>query len=337
MRKPPPDTPDVLLATVRDGVLLAARASGIATPSICVAYSGGLDSSVLLHVLADTVQRSGTRLSALHVHHGLSPNADAWAAHCVAACRRLEVPLRVERVTVTRKPRQSLEEVARRARYMVLNSAGTDVLALAHHADDQAETVLLQLLRGAGPQGLAAMPVIKKDSDAAGAPLLLRPLLAVTRERLEHHAKSHGISWIEDESNDSHDIKRNFLRHRIMPLLAQGFPAPGITLARAARHQSGAAQLLDDLSAMDLAAVSDESAIDCVRLQALTRLRQANLMRGWLRRHGARQPSEARLRALLVAVAASTNDSRLKWVHENLAVTRFGGKLMIACEGRSGT
>ena len=121
-----------------------------------------------------------------------------------------------------------------------------------------------------------------------------------------------------------------------MPLLAQGFPAPGITLARAARHQSGAAHLLDELSAIDLAAVSDEMAIDCFRLQALTRLRQANLLRGWLRSHGARQPSEARLRALLVAVAASTNDSRLKWVHENMVVTRVGRKLMIACEDRSG-
>ena len=321
---------------MRDGVLLAARASGNAAPSICVAYSGGLDSSVLLHVLADAVQRSGTRLSALHVHHGLSPNADAWADHCVAACRGLGVPLRVERVTVTRKPRQSLEEVARRARYTALNSAGTDVVALAHHADDQAETVLLQLLRGAGPQGLAAMPVLKRASDAGDAPLLLRPLLALTRENLEHHAKTRCISWIEDESNDSHDIKRNFLRHRIMPLLAQGFPAPGITLARAARHQSGAAHLLDELAAIDLAAVSDEMAIDCVRLAALTMLRQANLLRGWLRRHGARQPSEARLRALLDAVAASTNDSHLRWAHENLVVTRLGGKLLIACEGRSG-
>jgi tRNA(Ile)-lysidine synthase len=191
-----------------------------------VALSGGMDSVVLLHLL-----RRHPRVSAIHVHHGLSSNADAWARFCRSLCRRWSIPLKVARVKVSRKAK-GLEAAAREARYDAFRSLDVDVIALAHHLDDQAETVLMNLLRGAGIRGAAGMRPLARFGDKT----LARPLLGISRRDIERYARDHRLEWVEDESNADEAFTRNFLRRRLGPLIATRFPQWQRALARAARH-----------------------------------------------------------------------------------------------------
>ena len=308
-------------------------------------FSGGLDSTVLLHLLAAERVSTGVLLSAAHVHHGLNPQADAWVRHCRAICRQLEVPFQLRRVLVSRAPRTSLEEEARTARYAALAALRADVLALAHHADDQAETLLLQLLRGAGPKGLAGMAALKplvgagfkRKSGrearknawhvAASPTLLWRPLLDCTRAELEAYALRHQLVWIDDDSNLDVRFKRNFVRAQVLPVLTAGFPAPVATLARAARHQADAASLAEALADIDLTGSRRGAGLAIAPLLVLDDVRLKNLLRRWLAQHGLRQPSEARLLALVRALRQSSNDTRLAWQHEGGVVRRTKGLL----------
>ncbi|MBI5460756.1 MAG: tRNA lysidine(34) synthetase TilS [Gammaproteobacteria bacterium] len=214
-----------------------------------VAYSGGLDSQVLLHALAAGRERLPAPLGALHVNHNLQADAPAWAEHCSAVCAALGIDYQVLSVQAQPQPGESPEAAARAARYRALAAAvpAGGVVLTAHHRDDQAETLLLQLLRGAGSKGLAAMPEISRIGDAT----LLRPLLDVGREALHDYARSQGLSWVDDPSNAHTDYDRNCLRHEILPRLRTRWPAAGETLARGARHQAEAAQLLEALAELD--------------------------------------------------------------------------------------
>ena len=216
-----------------------------------VAYSGGRDSHVLLHALAAGRERLPAPLGAMHVNHNLQSDAAAWAAHCGAVCAALDVACRDLSVQAHARAGESPEAAARAARYRVLAEVlpPGHVLLTAHHQDDQAETLLLQLLRGAGPKGLAAMPA----AAALGQGRLLRPLLDVSQAALRAYADRHGLAWVEDPSNVRLDYDRNFLRQRVLPLLRERWPGLGAVLARSAAHQADAAQLLDELAALDLA------------------------------------------------------------------------------------
>ena len=174
-------------------------------------------------------------MRAIHVHHGLSPNADAWAAFCRRLCRDWKIPLKVERVKVTRGG-EGLEAAARSARYQAFAKSDAGCIALAHNLDDQAETVLMNLLRGAGRRGASGMA---RESRFRGK-TLLRPLLDVPRAEIEAYARRNRLSWIEDESNADEALTRNFVRRSVGPLLEQRFPAWKQSLARAARHFSSA-------------------------------------------------------------------------------------------------
>jgi tRNA(Ile)-lysidine synthase len=211
---------------------------------VCVALSGGSDSVALLHALA--AERSAAwSLCAYHVHHGLSQNADAWAAHCQAVCASLSVPLTIDRVTVDQHAGTGVEAAARAARFASLDQVDADIVVLAHHALDQAETLLLQLLRGSGPAGMAAMPL------AAGR--YVRPLLGVPKSALVSYATHHDLRWVDDESNRDNRFSRNRLRNAVWPVLLDAFPAAETTLSRAAQLQAEAALLLEDLAAIDAA------------------------------------------------------------------------------------
>lgn len=254
----------------------------------CVAFSGGLDSSVLLHLLADFCHRhDGPPLRAVHIHHGLQQTADGWPEHCSKVCRQLAVPLQVIRVQVADVA--STEQAAREARYAAFAGqlqAG-EILTLGQHQDDQAETLLLRLLRGSGVAGLQAMP----QSRTLGAGYLLRPLLGISRARLEAYARGHGLSWIEDPSNSSDDYDRNLLRNKIMPALRQRWPALNSVLARTADHMRQAQGLLDELAAIDLQQAVTQPQPEWLPLEALnlevlgelSEPRQTNLLRYWLR------------------------------------------------------
>jgi tRNA(Ile)-lysidine synthase len=192
---------------------------------IAVALSGGIDSVVLLHVL-----KEHPGVSAVHVHHGLSPNADAWAAFCRRLCKQWGVPLKISKVKV-RRSGKGLEAAAREARYEAFRKLKADVIALAHHLDDQAETVLMNLLRGAGLRGAGGMRPLARFQGK----VLARPLLEMPRKELEGYARLHGLQWIEDETNADETLARNFLRRRVGPLVETRFPQWKRSLARAAR------------------------------------------------------------------------------------------------------
>lgn len=258
------------------------------------AFSGGVDSVALLHLLARLAPEFPFSLSAVHVHHGLNPGADAWAAFCLAFCERLGVPCEVARVNVPRKSAQGLEAAARRARYAALCRPGADAVALAHHLDDQAETVLFQLLRGGEPRALAAMP----EARAHDGMLLLRPLLNLPKAELVAYARRHRLQWVEDDSNLDTALARNALRQDILPLLEKHFPDYRERLAGVARRMAEVAVLLEHMAGQDGAAHS-ENELDCAALKALPETRSRNLLAHFLRAQGAALPRPAALREIL--------------------------------------
>jgi len=258
--------------------------SQLNAPAWYVAFSGGLDSTVLLHLLAGLPQRPP--LTALHIHHGLQSVADTWPAHCQSLCDHLGVPLRIIRVQVENGP--SLEQAARQARYRAFDGVlgSGDVLFAAQHQDDQAETVLFRLLRGAGVRGLAAMPQQRRQ----GQGVLARPLLDEPRSELLAYARSRGLHWIEDPSNTDTRFARNYLRREVLPVIAARWPQAAGSIARATAHLGEAAQLLDELAEEDLAPARGSlehswlsvPSLALAPLQALSDSRQRNALQCWL-------------------------------------------------------
>lgn len=276
---------------------------------LTLAFSGGLDSTVLLYALAVLRARHPFSLAALHVHHGLSPRADDWADFCARQCAGLSVELAVRHVTVARDDPAGIEAAARQARQRVFAAVDADFILTAHQQDDQAETVLLQLLRGAGPKGLAAMPELQTRAGWRAA--LLRPLLGLTRADLARYAQAHRLAWVDDESNADIRYRRNALRHDVMPRLAAHFPGVGATLARAAALQADAAELLDALARLDAAAAVAGDRLDCAALAALPPARARNLLRHFLERRGVTMPSARRLDEALRQLLAARHDARV--------------------------
>ena len=271
MPAPPASTGDVLAGVLRD-------APGAST---CVGFSGGLDSTVLLHALASDLAARSRGLRALHVHHGLHPDADAWATHCKATCTALGVPLSVVRVDVV-PDGSGPEAAARAARHAAYADTLGDgeAMALAHHRDDQAETFLLRALRASGPEGLAAMPARRR----CGRGWLWRPLLAVPRATLVAYAHAHALRWIEDPSNADIAPDRNFLRLRVLPLLREHWPDAGAALARSAALSAEAAALLEaeDMDALARATAGDPAVLSRAAMAAMPRARRARALRRWV-------------------------------------------------------
>ncbi len=283
--------------------------AGAAPSRLCVGLSGGLDSVVLLQLLCHLRGEMDFALSALHVHHGLSPNADAWVEFCMELCHKLDVPLEAAAVCLDLGSGQGVEASARAVRYDSFTRCGADFIVLAHHRDDQAETVLLNLLRGAGVHGAAAMPECRPLETGSGT-RILRPLLSMPRATLEAYAAEHGLAWIEDESNADPAYSRNFLRHHILPPLKARFPGCDAALARAARHFAEGAELLDDLAEIDLARAASGEGLSVAKLTELGEARARNLLRHWLRKLGAGMPDTESLKEalhqLLTAKAEAT-------------------------------
>ncbi len=318
---------------------LQARVAGALAPvvpeggSILLGLSGGVDSVVLLHLLHQLSPRNEWRLSALHVHHGISPQADAWAAFCADLCARCDIPLQIEQVDITPLREMGIEAAARKLRHEVLSRQPVDFIALAHHLDDQAETLLLQLLRGAGVKGASAMPMIKEPSPP---PILLRPLLDISRSALLDYAQQHALQWVEDDSNADDAYPRNFLRHRVLPLLEQRFPAYRKTLARSARHFAEAAILLEELAVQD-ANISihflegeggaGEPSLEVARLQTLSQPRAKNLLRYFLATQGAPIPDSTRLEEMLRQLCHARSDAAVRITFGDWQVRCYRGKV----------
>ncbi|MDR2259712.1 MAG: tRNA lysidine(34) synthetase TilS [Azoarcus sp.] len=284
--------------TVFEAVAATLAQAGVtAHHRLCCALSGGVDSVTLLDALDALRERFGFTLEAVHVHHGLSPAADDWQDFCAGLCQRRAIALHTFRVDVARSHPHGLEAAARAARHAALARVACDWLALGHHRDDQAETVLFRLLRGAGVQGAAAMGMIEAPQAHARAGRL-RPLLRIGRETLLAHARARGLAWVDDASNTDPRFSRNDLRHRLLPAIETAFPAARATLARAAAHFREAASLLDELAEIDAAACGcgqDAGVFERAALLALSQARLANLLRRELRRRGSLPPPAARL------------------------------------------
>jgi len=283
-----------------------------------VAYSGGLDSHVLLHALSVLRAEHRFSLSAIHIDHDLQTASAEWGRHCAAICTKLDIQYVVKRVRVAGIEDEGLEAAARRARYAALAAALVpgDTLLTAHHCDDQEETVFLQLLRGAGVAGLAAMPA----KTALGHGQIVRPLLGFSRAALYAYAQEHRLTWIEDPSNRALHLRRNFLRTEILPRLTHYWPAHSSMLARTAHHAAEAMGLLDEVAETDLAAcrqavAHSPQALSVNALLALSMPRQRNLLRYWLRRQGFLAPAASQLEEVLAQVqtAPRSQQARVCW------------------------
>lgn len=287
---------------------------------LIVGLSGGLDSSVLLHVLAGLREECDFGLSALHVHHGLSRNADAWEMHCRGLCVALGVPLAIERVAVERDSRDGLEAAARRARHAAFARAPGDWIVLAHHRDDQSETLLFNLLRGTGVRGACAM------SEVNGR--LLRPLLSVGRDEIAGYAKERGLAWIDDESNADTAYSRNFLRHETLAALEERFPGSGANLAAAARRFGEAQELLDELARIDLGG-ADDFPLAIAPWSRLPEPRARNALRYLLHRRYIGIPGEERLGEFVRQVRTAAADRHPSVVFGAWRLFRRGGEIHV--------
>lgn len=284
-----------------------------------VGFSGGLDSTVLLHALASQPTLL-QKIHAVHINHGLSEHALQWERHCEQFCAALAIPLSVHGVDIS--VTNNIEECARKARYAVFDSilSQADALLLAHHEDDQAETLLLNLMRGAGVDGMAAMQSVK--SLAQGD--LLRPLLSYSQTIIESYALHYGLSWVEDESNQDERFSRNFIRHRIMPLLQEKWPQAVHTIARGSRHCQEASRNLDALAKLDCADLATcSNRLSVAALTVLPVARVLNVLRVWLKQNGHQRPSEKTLKRLLDEVMLARVDAMPMVSFGDVVVRRY--------------
>jgi len=313
-----------LAACVADALILVVPPDS----SILLGLSGGVDSIVLLHLLQQLAPRYSWRLSALHVHHRISPHADAWASFCAELCTHYHIPFQLEHVDIAPLRGYGLEAAARKLRHAALDRQQADFVVLAHHLDDQAETLLLQLLRGAGTRGASAMPLVRRRNKH---PTQLRPLLDVTREQLLAYAKQHKLQWIEDESNANTAYPRNFLRHCVLPQLEQRFPAYRETLGRSARHFAEASALLDELAQQDACSLTsnsgDEAVLEVASLQALSLPRAKNLLRYFLHSVGAPMPQTVQLEQMLQQLCTAKQDAAVQLKLGDWQLIRYQGKV----------
>lgn len=305
---------------------LTALLPGFPRSSICVAFSGGGDSMALLSALAELRNRRGLRLRAIHVDHRINPASGAWAESCVAAGVRWRIPVQVDVVDVRREPGQSLEAAAREARYecFARHLGPGENLLTAHHLDDQAETVLLQLLRGAGVAGLAAMP--ERSPFAAG--WLVRPLLELDRARLREWLGGRGQAFVDDPSNDDPRFDRNALRHTIMPAILARWPGATAAFARAARHAAAAKRMIDVQGRADADAAAHGDALCVKRLRTMPAERRSNAIRTWLRRQGFLAPDTRQLAEIAGALLRARDDASPHVRLGGCEVHRHGDRLV---------
>lgn len=326
---------------------VAAQLHGIVAPGarVTVGLSGGVDSVVLLDCLKTASRKLRFRLAALHVNHQLSPHAASWSRFCSRLCRARDIPF--ESVTVRVGRGGGPEAAARAARYEVFARQDRDFVVLAHHLDDQVETLLLQLLRGAGVKGLAGMPLLRREGRGArgegkvrprfaGAPHsshftphILRPLLDVTRDEILEHAKRRKLKWIEDESNLDTRLRRNFLRKVVLPVIAQRFPACRVTIARSAGHLAEAAALQDEIAAADGKRFLEAGTLAVEGLRRLTPARARNLLRWFLAGHGVAMPATQRLEEALRQMLEAKQDARVAIELDGAGLRRHDGRVHV--------
>ncbi|MGR8933117.1 MAG: tRNA lysidine(34) synthetase TilS [Gammaproteobacteria bacterium] len=298
----------------------------LSAPRIYIGYSGGIDSHVLLHLCAQCPPLR-EKLCALHVHHGIQSAADAWLKHCETIASALNVAFLSRRVDARPVPGHSPEETARNARYHAFADivGSSEVILSAQHRDDQMETVFLQLFRGAGLAGLAAMP----RQAVCGKGLLLRPLLEVPKETIQAYAEAHRLHWVEDPSNTQYDYDRNYLRHVVVPLLKQRWTGIDKTVARTARHCANAQSFLEEIARplFEVAFDRSDRTLNVPYLQRLDRYRQQLLLRLWFKSLGQKMPAETIMERISSEIIVGNAGRNPELPMRGGAVCRYRNKL----------
>ncbi len=297
-------TENCLVELRTQGYKLIRNLQSIASQHIYIAYSGGIDSHVLLHLCA-SFDNLKEKITAVYINHGLQSEAESWGRHCEKVCSGLGVKYLSLKANAQAAPGESPEEAARNARYSALKPllAEDDLLLLAQHAEDQLESVLLQLFRGSGLKGLSGMP----ETMPFGKGLLLRPLLDISKTEILGYAQNHNLKWIEDPSNKQTHFDRNFLRNDIIPLLKQRWPSLGLTVPRSAAHCANAQSLLASLADKLLVDVFDKNnnTLNISGLKKYPLLQQQLVIRQWFQQLGLRMPSRDFVDRVLVQVVAA--------------------------------
>ena len=287
-----------------------------------VALSGGIDSICLLHLLSHLSTKCGFLLSATHINHQISKHSNYWEDFCHQICDSLNIPITSTKVIVNLNGGNGLEAEARKVRYEVFKQSKANVLALAHHSDDQSETVLLQLLRGGSPKGLAAMPKVRKLNNKNNTQLW-RPLLNITRTQLEKIALEEGWVWIDDDSNTNTQFKRNFLRHNVMPILLKEYPDYKNQFMRASQHAADAADILSEVADTDLKILLiDDRTINLDILTTLSPARQRNAIVTWLCKFNI-STNPKKIDDILTQLLSSVNSSIPKFILKDWILTRY--------------
>jgi tRNA(Ile)-lysidine synthase len=318
---------------------LARLLPGLSGSGLCVAFSGGVDSTALLAALVQGIAAGATvrpaAVRAVHVDHGLSPSSHAWSLHCRAVADTLKVPLKVLTIEVSRAHGASLEAAAREARYTHLAACLTpgEVLLTAHNQDDQLETVLLQLLRGAGLAGLAAMPEVMPFPPGTHA----RPLLSRSRAELAGFVAGAGFPYVEDDSNTDLAFERNYLRHRVLPAIRARWPGAAGAVARSARHAAEGQQLLTEVARRDVERASLGASLSVASLRVLPPARRRNALRHWIGEAGCIQPDERRLLQLAGRVIDARPDANPEVHWGGTLVRRQAGRLTLGRRREPGT
>lgn len=286
---------------------------------LVVALSGGVDSVVLLHLLIKFSKSMQLHVSAIHVEHGISIHSHQWSTFCQSLCDQAAIPLLIHRLKISKQPQESLEAAAREARYKIFKQIQADYVLLAHHLDDQVETLILQLLRGAGVKGLSAMPAVRLlEPDKTLK--LLRPLLNIPRSKILEYAKFYGLSWVTDESNLDTSYDRNFLRHQIFPLLEQRYPAYRKTLFRSTQYLGEAAYLLDELAKIDFENAMIDNRLSLEELRKFNFARAKNLLRYLFTQQMARLPNSTKLEEILRQLYSIKSDNQFRFVIDRLEI-----------------
>lgn len=297
-------------------------------PSLLVAFSGGLDSSVLLALAARYARETKVALSAVHVNHNLSNNASIWQEHCASVCRELAVPLTIKNVSVDAHG-MGTEAAARNARYSAIAEVAQSdsLILLGQHKNDQTETFLLQLLRGAGPSGLSAMA---EDSINSFGSRLIRPLLAVCREQIQSYAQENCITWVEDESNASNHYDRNYLRNEVLPILKLRWPHANETINRSIAHLAEQNALLQEIVTEKRQQMQfQHEQLNIQQLNSLTMPWQKQILKNWIANQDAQQPSQKVLQRIIEDCLNARDDAQPKVTWGQWQCCRFNGCLYI--------
>lgn len=294
-----------------------------------LAYSGGIDSTVLLHYLYSNKENINRDIKAVHVNHNISKYSDKWAKHCKQVCNEFKIPFELLNLDASEFEGHGPEAYARKLRYNAIGKilSENDILLTAHHRDDLAETFFLQLMRGAGPEGLAGIPEIRKF----GHGWIARPFLDYTREQLHSYAVQHDLLWIEDDSNSDINFDRNYIRHNVFPYLQERWPAVTRTLARSARHQADLLELIKYSAETDFRNVMGES-VDVLSIDEFNKLpvaRKRNLLRYWLKINNKPSATSAVIKEIILNMVDARHDSQPLVTWNNTQIRRYRGNIYL--------